>query len=221
MAVLEAWRRMPHEARMAKKPRGGVGVGPRNPYTQRALDSAYKMQKQGNLQQAEVFYHQVLQDEPGNPFALYALGTIAIARQESEKASPLLQESIANGYHAETSYSHLGIALQSTGRYQDAIDLYRSGAKLDPKNPRYLSNIAVVLTQMGQPDQALAEIQKALKLDPKLAPAYLNAGGILQAMGRRSEAKTMYEKAAHLDPVNPEAHNALRRLNEDLNASGN
>ena len=206
---------MPHEARMAKRKRGGTGVGSLNPYTQKTLDSAYKMQKQGNLQQAEVFYHQVLQDEPGNPFALYALGTIAIARQEFEKAIPLIRQSISNGYHAETSYSHLGIALQSTGRFQEAIDLYRAGAKLDPKNPRYPSNIAVVLTQMGQPDQALQEIQKALKLDPSFASAYLNAGGILQSMGRRIEARTMYEKATVLDPVNQEARTALQRLTEE------
>jgi tetratricopeptide (TPR) repeat protein len=211
---------MPNEARMPKKPRGGVGDRSRNPYTQKILDSAYKMQKQGNLQQAEVFYHQVLQDEPGNPFALYALGAISISRQEFEKAIPLLRESISNGYHAETSYTHLGIALQSTGRFQEALELYRAGAKLDPKNPHYPSNMAVVLTQLGQTDQALVEAQRAMKLDPKFASAYLNAGGILQSVGRRSEAIHMYEKAAHLDPVSQEARNALRRLMEEPSPSG-
>ncbi len=220
MVVLEAWRLMPHEARMAKQPRGGTAGRPRNPHTQRVLDAAYKMQKQGNLQQAELFYHQVLQDEPGNPFALYALGTLAISRQDFEKAIPLLRESISNGYHAETTYSHLGIALQSTGRYQEAVDLYRAGFKLDPKNPRYPSNIAVVLTQMGQLDQALAEAERAMKLDPAFASAYLNAGGILQSMGRRADAKRMYEKAAHLDPANQDARAALRRL-DDAATPGN
>jgi tetratricopeptide (TPR) repeat protein len=206
---------------MAKQPRGGTTGGHKNPYTQKVLDAAYKMQKQGNLQQAELFYHQVLQDEPGNPFALYALGTIAISRQDFEKAIPLLRESISNGYHAETTYSHLGIALQSTGRYVEAVDLYRAGFKLDPKNPRYPSNIAVVLTQMGQLDQALVEVERAIKLDPGFASAYLNAGGILQSMGRRSDAKRMFEKAAQLDPNNQDARNALGRLGEDATVAGN
>jgi tetratricopeptide (TPR) repeat protein len=198
---------------MAKQPRGGTTGGHKNPYTQKVLDAAYKMQKQGNLQQAELFYHQVLQDEPGNPFALYALGTIAISRQDFEKAIPLLRESISNGYHAETTYSHLGIALQSTGRYVEAVDLYRAGFKLDPTNPRYPSTIAL--------DQALVEVERAIKLDPGFASAYLNAGGILQSMGRRSDAKRMFEKAAQLDPNNQDARNALGRLGEDATVAGN
>ncbi|MDE3246365.1 MAG: hypothetical protein KGN80_09775, partial [Acidobacteriota bacterium] len=48
----------------------------KDPATVGILNAAYKLQKAGSLQQAELLYRKVLIAEPGNPFATYALGTI-------------------------------------------------------------------------------------------------------------------------------------------------
>lgn len=177
------------------------------------------MQKSGNHAQAEVLYLQVLRDEPGNPFCLYGLGTIEMARNNMEKAIPRLQESLQNGYVAETVYTNLGIALQVTGRLEEALHAYAEGSKFDPKNPRYPSNAAVVLAQQGKFDQAFSKVQHAIALDPAFVAAYINAGEILQSMGRKDEARNMYEKASQLDPGNQVARDVLDRFQKETTPS--
>jgi superkiller protein 3 len=180
------------------------------------LDSAYNIQKQGNFAQAEVLYQQVLKAEPGNPFSLYGLGSMALQRGELAKAVQLLKQSVANGYHAAATYTQLGIALQTLGRLDEAAEVYRLGIKADPKHPGYPANLSVVLSQKGDLDGALKTVLRAIKLDPAFVPAYINAGGFLQTMDRIPEAIQMVEKALALDPANAEAKVTLGQLRDRL-----
>ncbi len=174
------------------------------------------MHKMGNLSQAEFLYLQVLQDEPGNPFSLYGLGTIAMSKGDMEKAIGLLRQSVTNGYHAETAYTHLGIALQVAGRMDEALEVYRLGTKADPKNPRYPANSSVVLSQKGDLEGALKAAKHAIKLDPAFAPAYVNAGAFLQMAERIPEAILMLEKAVELDPENANSRESLLALQKKM-----
>lgn len=192
----------------------------KDPATQGILDTAYKLQKAGSLQQAELLYQKVLLAEPGNPFVLYALGTIALNRGEPAAAVPLLQQALASGYKDETVYTHLGIALQAAGRGDEAMEVYRAGMAQDPKNPRYHTNAAVVLAQKGDPEAALAEAKIALKLNPKFAPAAMNAGFFLQEMNRLPEAIEMFDRTLLYDPDNATARDALKLAKQRLNAQG-
>lgn len=197
-----------------------AGQGPKrraksNPYVQQIMDAAYAQHKAGNLPQAEMLYNQILRDEPGNPFALYGLGTIALVRNQMEKAADLLQQSLINGYAAETVFTHLGIALQASGRTAEALNVYRAGRKAEPKNPRYPANIAVLLAQQGDHEGALEEAKRAIKLDQAFAAGYVNAAASLQALGRLEEAAQMFEKVLQLEPDNTQAREsvvAIRRL---------
>ena len=188
----------------------------KDPATVGILDSAYKLQKAGSLQQAELLYQKVLVAEPGNPFAIYALGTIALSRGDAGTAVPLLRQAWATGYTHETVSTHLGIALQSLGRLDEALEIYETASKLDPKNPRFHSNSAVALAQKGDHEGALQRIQVAMKLSPKFAPAYLNAGTFLEALGRPAEAVDMFERSLRLEPDNAEAQEALRLVKQKL-----
>jgi tetratricopeptide (TPR) repeat protein len=195
-------------------PKRPKGMKPLNPAVKGMIDAAFQMHKLGNLAQAEILYHQVLQHEPGNPFSFYGLGAIAVVRGEMEKAVPLLTKAMANGYHAEASYTHLGVALQTLGRLDEALEVYRMGRKLDPKNPRYPCNASVLLAQQGDPEAALKEVQKAIKLDPAFVPAYVNAGTFLQSLERYEEAAAMFDKVLQLDPNHAPARlslDAMRR----------
>ncbi len=193
-------------------PKRPKGLKPLNPAVKGIIDAAFQMHKKGNLAQAEILYHQVLQHEPGNPFALYGVGAIAVARGEMEKAIPLLKKSMANGYHHEASYTHLGIALQSLNRFDEALAVYRMGKKLDPKNPRYPCNTSVLLAQQGDPEAALKEVLKAIKLDPAFVPAHVNAGTFLQSLERYEEAAAMFEQVLQLDPNHVPARQALAAM---------
>lgn len=183
-----------------------------NPMVRSMLDSAYRLQKTGSLDQSEVLYRRALQLEAGNPFALFGMGFIALSRQEFPQAANLLRQSWANGYRDETVLTHLGIALQASGRTSEALEAYREGARLDPRNPRYPSNAAVVLAQMGRPEEALEEARRAVRIGPKFAAGHLNTGNILLLLNRLPEARQAFETALALEPENAEVKAALAKL---------
>lgn len=188
----------------------------RNPITQPLLDSAYAQQKTGHVSQAEILYQKVLALEPGNPFALYALGTCAMQRGNMAAAVPFLRLALVQGYLNETVFTHLGIALQSQGLFDEAIEVYRVAAKGDPKNPRYASNAAVVLAQKGDFDAAIAEARKALKLDRNFVPNLVNLAFYLQEQGNLEEAAKTFEKALRLEPDQEPVKAALLALRQKL-----
>ena len=192
----------------------------KDPATVQALDAAYHLQKAGSLMQAELLYQKVLMVEPGNPFALYALGTIALDRGNAAGAVPLLRQALATGYDHETVITHLGIALQMLGRVDEAMAIYEGALELVPGNPRFHSNVAVVLAQKGDYEGGLARAQTAMKLDPKFAAASMNAGFILQSLDRHVEAAEMFERTLRLDPDNTQVKEALRLLKQKLATQG-
>lgn len=192
----------------------------KDPATVRMLDTAYRLQKAGSLEQAELLYHKVITAEPGNPFAFYALGTMALNRGDWANAVPLLKQSLISGYQGETVYTHLGIALQAIGEGDEALLVYQAGMKKDPRNPRYHSNASVVLAQKGDHEGALAEAMAALKLNPKFAPAAMNAGFTLQALNRLPEASEMFERTLRLDPNNEAVRDALALVKQRLQTQG-
>lgn len=193
---------------------------PKAQETQLYLDAAYKFQKSGSHQQAELLYRKVLIAEPGNPFALYALGTIALRKGESAVAASLLRQAYQQGYTHETVLTHLGIALQANGQTDEALEVYRMAMSQDPRNPRYPSNVSVVLAQKGEYEEALAAAGMALKLDPTFAPACTNAASVLQTLGRYVEAAEMFERAVLLDPDNQEIRESLVSLRRKLSTEG-
>lgn len=181
----------------------------KDPATQGTIDAAYRLQKAGSFEQAELLYGRVLTAEPGNPFALFALGSMALQRGDAEKAVLLLQQARAQGYREEAVLTQLGVAYQALGREQEALEVYRAGIHADPRNPKYRSNLAVLLAQQGNPEGALREAQRALELDRTFVPAYLNAGFFLQSLGRLEEAVRHFEQALSLDPGNVSVREAL------------
>lgn len=188
----------------------------KDPATLGIIDAAYRLQKAGSFQQAELLYRRVLIAEPGNPFALCSLGTIALNRGEMENAAGFLGQALAQGYDHDTVYTHLGIALQALGRDGDALEVYRQGLRKHPKNPGYLSNISVILAHQGQPEAALAEAEKAIVLDERFASAHINAGLFLQTLGRLPEAAQRFERALSLEPENVNVREALTAIKHKI-----
>jgi len=190
----------------------------RDPAVQGLMDAAYHQQKIGNTAQAELLYQKVLSAEPGNPFALYALGSCAMQRGQMASAVPFFRQALGQGYLHETVFCHLGIALQASGQLDEALEVYAVAMKGDPKNPRYGANAAVVLAQKNDLPGAVEEARKSLKLAPEFAPNWVNLGFYLQVLGRLEGAAEAFGQAVKLDPANEPVKSALLTLHQKIAA---
>ncbi|PYS95944.1 MAG: hypothetical protein DMF50_06695 [Acidobacteria bacterium] len=103
-------------------------------------------------------------------------------------------------------YFRLGVALLEGGREGDAVERFRTAARLDPGNPSVLFGLGNALTAAGKAEEALASYDAALAPWPGYSEAHTNAGNLLFRDGRLEEALARFDRAIALRPDNAEAH---------------
>ncbi len=78
---------------------------------------------------------------------------------ELKEAARLLPE------NAQIQY-FLGVALNSTGHFEDALGYLRKARDLQPANPEYLAGLATICRDAGRFDEAIAAAEKLAALNP-------------------------------------------------------
>jgi tetratricopeptide (TPR) repeat protein len=102
--------------------------------------------------------------------------------------------------------SNVGTELQTQGRLDEAIALYRDALARNPNNAVAHSNLGTALASNGQLDEAIAEHRMALDLAPNDADGHFNLGNALAVQGGLDDAVRELREALRLDPGFAEAH---------------
>lgn len=103
----------------------------------------------------------------------------------------------------------LGVALQSKGMREEAVQEYRQVVALRPNYVDARNNLGLVLAELGRPEEALAQLAEAARIAPTAADIRMNLGTVLDEMGRLDEAIVEYRRAIHLFPASSFARNNL------------
>jgi len=99
------------------------------------------------------------------------------------------------------------IALQRSGRLQEAERLYLEVLEQEPGDFTARHLLGVVRAQSGRMEQALADIDAALTFNPNDPDAHLNRANVLKMLDRPQDALTGYDSALRLKPGWPQAEN--------------
>ncbi|PYQ49569.1 MAG: hypothetical protein DMF78_17840 [Acidobacteria bacterium] len=105
--------------------------------------------------------------------------------------------------------SHRAKELMASGRYADAVPVYRELVKAVPNNPGLLANLGMALHLSGQDRDAVAPLEAALRLDPQSLPAALFLGASNLRLGRAAAAVAPLQKVVRLQPENAQARSLL------------
>lgn len=97
-------------------------------------------------------------------------------------------------------HSNLGGALESEGKYPQALAAYDQAIALDPLFPDAHIGRAVVLSRLGRLEEATKEAEIAVKYGGDYIVAWQNLGAFLVAGKRYAEARPVVEKALSLAP---------------------
>jgi len=96
------------------------------------LQQGMQLQNDGDLQQAEKIYLQILEEHPDHPDALHLLGVLAIQIQDYEVAENLISRAIDTNETVADYYNNLGQVFRNTNRTALAIDQFNKALELDP-----------------------------------------------------------------------------------------
>jgi tetratricopeptide (TPR) repeat protein len=108
--------------------------------------------------------------------------------------------------------SRMGLAFQSQGEFDKAIECYHKAIDIDPKNAVAHTNLGSVLLGRGQLKEASEEFLIALRYKPESEVAYYNLGLILEVQGKIEAAKAHYQQALHFNPRHDDAYRRLARV---------
>jgi tetratricopeptide (TPR) repeat protein len=102
-------------------------------------------------------------------------------------------------------------ACYAQGRLNDAADLYRQAAAVDPKDLRPLYSLALIDIRRGRLEDARQQLRVVTAQDPSLYPAQQNLGAVCQNLNLWQEAADAYRRALRLNPTAAETHFSLAR----------
>jgi tetratricopeptide (TPR) repeat protein len=102
-------------------------------------------------------------------------------------------------------------ARYAQGRLDEAADLYRQAATIDPKDLRPIYSLALIDIRRGRLEKAWHQLRAVAAQDPNLYPAQQNLGAVCQNLNLWQEAADAYRHALRLNPTAVETHFSLAR----------
>jgi choline-sulfatase len=106
-------------------------------------------------------------------------------------------------------YYSLGAKLESSGRYDDAIKLYRAAIAQGIENARLHSRLGDLLVRAGKKAEAVPEYERAAQINPGDVASQANLATALMEQGRMADAERVFKAMIAIEPANAAAQNGL------------
>ena len=159
---------------------------------------------------AVIRLEESLQTFPFSARLWFALGFANFKLDKNEEAERALRKAIELDSKFAPAFAYLGLLRAKTGAYGEAITLYESALRADPKLAVVHHLIAdAMLKQNADASVVEKHLRQSVTMDPTFTPARLSLGKLFMRAKRWSEAVVELEQVVKLDPGVPEAYYQL------------
>jgi len=173
------------------------------------LHQARECQASGRFIDAIGHCEQILAVEPDHFAALHLCGLAHLENAQAAEAVALLERaSLAQPSDLDVHFD-LGLALQSAGRFADAILRYNQVLAEKPGHPAALSKLAAAHKRLQQWEASAEAYRQALIFSPDPAFVACQLGYVLLEQKKWPEADAAFRQALADMPNQPEAYNGL------------
>jgi Tfp pilus assembly protein PilF len=158
---------------------------------------------------AVIRLEESLQTFPSSSRLWFALGFANFRLDKNEEAERALRKAIELDPKF-APFAYLGLIRAKTGAYGEAITLYESALRADPKLAVVHHLLAdAMLKQNGDARIIETHLRKSVEMDPTFTPARLSLGKLFMRAQRWADAISELEQVIKLDPNVPEAYYQL------------
>ena len=175
------------------------------------LERAIRLHNEGELDEAEALYREVLRDMPGQQTALHLSGLIAHQRGRYREAVSLIETALAGGATTAAIHTNCGVAYRALGEFDKAAWHIAWAIALDPEFADAHLNYALVLLDQGLAQQAALHFETVLQLREDSPKANFHLGRIRLDEDKPALAAERLRAALRLQPDHAEAHYLLAR----------
>ena len=178
---------------------------PSHPIDQQ-LQQAYALHQQGNLNDAEIIYKEVLHAHPLHFETLLLLGSLSAQKKDHWQAVKLLTQALEINPKHPDCFNNLAIAMKELHFYDDALVIIQQAIALNPQNADSYNNQGNILKALKRYDEAILSFDQAITLNPRYGQAYSNRGLTRREQGLLEEALLNYDQALAISPKNADAY---------------
>ena len=183
--------------------------------TESKLQEGIELHRNGQLQQAELIYQQILQVNPENAEVLHLLGTIAHQIEKYDLSINLINQAIEIDPNQSSFFNNLGLTLQKRGRFEEAVQAYKQAIDLNSDSSESYYNLGITLNDQGKLEEAIQAYQNVLKINPNYLEACNSLGIAFKDLGRLEESVQAYQDAIRINSNHGPTHNNLGNVLRD------
>jgi tetratricopeptide (TPR) repeat protein len=187
-----------------------LDIEPDFPQLHEDLGSAYAMQSK--YDEAIAAFQRALELQPALPLVERKLGQVLMAVGRGNEASVAFQDYIDKD--PDRAEVFRGIELFQEGHSDEAITVFRSVLKQNPRNVNALRQLAISNWHgKRRLDDAEALLRQAVALADDFFGGWLTLAALLMELNKFTEAISAYEKATAIEPNSAEAWAGLASAN--------
>jgi tetratricopeptide (TPR) repeat protein len=144
---------------------------------------------------------QIADGDADNPLVWYWKGVTLARLGCPEQALQAFRKSLEYKLsNTDWAWAGIGLALAGMHRFPEAIDAFRSAARIAPDNDEWRYQLAINLKDGGRAGEALMITTDLVGKKPEEAKNWRQHGFVLAVLGRAAEAITPMEKSLQMDP---------------------
>ena len=170
---------------------------------------------EGRFAEAAAEYRQVLEVPTLSPqerrYATEELGAALYGMGEDDEALSLFNGVLGTNPQGSTVHYRKGLVLARRGRTAEALEQYRTAARIDPRWVKPRIGMADLLLSGGEINAAVRQYEEVARMASGKAEGFYARGRILEAAGMKAQAMAAYESALRAPAVHPETMEAVRR----------
>ncbi|NOX17535.1 MAG: tetratricopeptide repeat protein [Chlorobi bacterium] len=163
--------------------------------------TAARYNQAGNFEKAKEFYEEALKKQPWNNSIVSELNNVYVKLKDYDSSIKLLSDRIAKTPNDLTAYGLLGVTYFTIGEKEKAMEIWRKGISLNPKNEityRIFANQALQARAFDEGIEILREGEKFAKNPNTFA---FEIAQLLSYLMKYREAANEYCSILVADPV--------------------
>ncbi|MFL2780775.1 MAG: tetratricopeptide repeat protein [Rhodospirillales bacterium] len=169
------------------------------------INQALKLHQEGNIDQAEDLYLEILSREPENQDALHFLGLVSKQRGSIQLAIEYITRAISIEPDRETFHYNIGLIFAETGDLKKGRNALEIANELKPGSIEILLSLGMLQGQTGDNGIAEATFNELLDIDPDNGSALVGLTAVLNRLDRYEDAERIGHRSIQLAPSSCEA----------------
>lgn len=169
------------------------------------LANAWKLQHEGNLNQAIDLYAQILKQNPQHSEACHLQALAHAQLGDLDTAILFFKQALQQLPDDPVLHNNLANAYKQSHQQNPAILHYKRAIELLPTYAQAHNNLAGIMAQNGSYQEALHHYIKAVHAEPDFAAAHFNLGLLLIKNNQLEAAQTQFKNVLALNPEHVES----------------